>query len=72
MRVGVGVRVSVSDVRLMRVSDACDVCSSEAVLDMFQSVLIGCIFDEYRRAHGRLVKQHTVHTVVALTAAFDW
>ena len=56
----------------MRVSDACDVCSSEAVLDMFQSVLIGCIFDEYRRAHGRLVKQHTVHTVVALTAAFDW
>jgi hypothetical protein len=39
---------------------------------MFQAVLIGSIFDEYRRAHGRLVKQHTVHTVVALTAAFDW
>jgi hypothetical protein len=34
-------------------------------------VLVGCIFDDYRKAHSRLLKQHSVRTVVALTAAFD-
>lgn len=38
---------------------------------VFASVLTAMVFESYRAQHKTLLQDHRLHTVVALTAAFD-